>query len=114
MDFAKDFAEKALKTSMLKNHTDKDTLATEIAENLRSASTYFTHGRTISAQTIKNNPPLNNLVVDELLLDDDEWKMMFELYLRCELFLDMDNQGDSRKGKIFESSSFSMKAEFPT
>lgn len=113
MDFAKDFAEKALKNSMLKNHADKDTLATEIAENLRSASTYFTHGRTISAQTIKNNPPLDKLVVDELLLDDEEWNMIFELYLRSELFLDMDNKGSSRKGKLFESASFSMKAEFP-
>jgi hypothetical protein len=99
---------------MLKGHADKDNLATEIAENLRSASTYFTHGRTISAQTIKANPPLSNLVVDELLLESDEWRMIFELYIRCELYLDMDNKPEVRKGKLFESASFSMKAEFPT
>lgn len=113
MEFAKDFATKALKSSMLSGNPNADSLAREIAENLSSASTYFTHGRTISAQAIKNNPPLNNLVIDELLLDSDEWRMIFELYIRCELFLDMDNKGNTRKGKLFESSAFSMKAEFP-
>lgn len=114
MDFARDFAIKALRNNMLKNHANAEELATKIAENLRSASTYFTHGRTISAQTIKNNPPLDNLVVDELDMNSDEWKKIFELYTRCELFLDMDNRAETRKGKLFESATFSMKAEFPT
>ena len=113
LKFAEDFAIKALKNNMLKGKKDAVSLATEIAQNLNSASTYFTHGRTISAQVIKNNPPLNQLVVDELPLDSDEWKKLFELYTRCELFLDMDNSGNTRKGKLFETSSFSMKMDFP-
>ena len=99
---------------MLKGKPNAANLAKRIANNLSSAGAYFTHGRTISAQAIKSKTPLNNLVVDELSMDDEEWKMIFELYTRCELFLDMDNKEDSRKGKLFESASFSMKAEFPT
>jgi ClpP class serine protease len=113
MDFAKDFAIKALKNYMLNGKKDSDKTAEQIAENLCSASTYFTHGRTISAQAIRNNPPLNNLVVDELDLDSEQWKKIFQLYIRCELFLDMDNSASKRKGKVFESESFSMQAEFP-
>jgi ClpP class serine protease len=114
MEFSKDFAVKALKNSMLRGKHNAQSLAKKIAENLSSASTYFTHGRTISAQAIKNNPPLNNLVIDELALDSEDWRMIFELYIRCEVFLDMDNKGNTRKGKLFEAASFSMKAEFPS
>lgn len=36
----------------------------------------------------------------KLITDSDEWKKIFELYIRSELFLDMDNQPDRRKGKL--------------
>lgn len=114
LHFAEDFAVKALKNNMLNGKPNAARLARRIARNLNSASTYFTHGRTISAQVIKNNPPLNELVVDELDMNSDEWKQLFELYTRCELFLDVDNTGNSRKGKLFETATFSMKMEFPS
>jgi len=114
ISFATDFATKALENNMLKGKRDAHDLANRIALNLSSASTYFSHGRTISAQVIKNNPPLNEMLVDELTIESEDWKMIFELYLRCELFLDMDNQKNQRKGKLYESATFSMKASFPT
>jgi len=113
LHFAEDFAVKALKNNMLHGKPNSARLARRIARNLNSASTYFTHGRTISAQVIRNNRPLNELVVEELDMNSDEWKSIFELYTRCELFLDSDNDGNTRKGKLFETATFSMKMEFP-
>jgi ClpP class serine protease len=113
IDFAKDFVRKYLVANMLKNNRDAASLANEIAEDLTSASKYFIHGRTISARAINENHPLNKLNVRELKKDSDEWKLYFELYLRSELFLDMDNKPNQRKGKLFESSEFSMVTSFP-
>lgn len=113
MQFAKDFAKKALSKYMLKNEKDPEQLANQIANDLTSASKYFTHGRTISAQFMKQNPPLDKLKLEDLQKESEQWKMLFELYLRSELFLDMDNQPQQRKGKLFETANFSMVTSFP-
>lgn len=112
MLFAKDFAEKSLSQYML--NAQPQQLAKDIANDLTSASKYFTHGRTISAQFIKNSPPLDKLNVEVLEKNSVEWKMLFELYLRSELFLDMDNQPQQRKGKLIEAATFSMWNFFPS
>ncbi len=113
MNFAKDFATKALASFMLRGKENASALAQEIANDLSSASKYFTHGRTISAKAIKTAPPLNHLNIEELPMDREEWQLLFELYLRTEIFLDMDNQGNQRKGKLFESANFSMVTSYP-
>ena len=113
ISFAKDFTIKYLQKFMLKKLNDAHSLAESIANDLTSASKYFTHGRTISARAIKDNPPLDKLNVQELPKESDEWKMLFELYLRSELYLDMDNQPHQRKGKLFEAAKFSMVTSFP-
>jgi ATP-dependent protease ClpP protease subunit len=113
MLFAKDFAVKYLQKYMLNKEKDAHVLADSIAKDLTSASKYFTHGRTISARAMKENPPLDKLSVQELSKESEEWKMLFELYLRSELYLDMDNQPHQRKGKLFEAGKFSMVTSFP-
>ncbi|MFH0991238.1 MAG: ATP-dependent Clp protease proteolytic subunit [bacterium] len=116
MAFAKDCAKKFLCKYMLKDHKDAKMKADAIAEDLTSTSKYFTHGRTINAKHIKENVPenlLKDLNVKELSKESDDWKLLFELYLRAELFLDMDSQPQQRKGKLFETSTFSMINFFP-
>lgn len=113
MEFAKDFARKALSKYMLRGQQDAEALADQIANDLTLASKYFTHGRTISAQLIKQNPPLDKLLLLDLPKESEEWKLLFELYLRSELFLDMDNQPQQRKGKLVEAAEFSMVTFFP-
>lgn len=113
MLFAKDFAIKYLQKYMLSKEKDSHNLADSIAKDLTSASKYFTHGRTISARAIKENPPLDKLNLQELLKEREDWKMLFELYLRSELYLDMDNQPHQRKGKLFETAKFSMVTSYP-
>jgi ATP-dependent protease ClpP protease subunit len=112
--FAKDFATKSLEKYMLREKENAHELAERIATDLCSASEYFTHGRTISAGFIKNRPQLNELKVDVLSKESQDWKMLLELYIRCELYLDMDNKPGVRKSKLYESASFSMTGEAPT
>jgi ClpP class serine protease len=113
MMFAKDFATKCLSKCMLSGQPDAENLSAQIAQNLCSTSTYFTHGRTISAQFMKDHPPLDKLNVEYLEKESEVWSLLFELYLRCELFLDMDNQPGQRKGKLFEAGKFSMVSLLP-
>lgn len=116
MKFAKDFGKKYLLKYMLKSKENSEMLAEGIAKNLTSASQYFTHGRTINAQHIKNQSEenvLKHLNVEELQKESEEWKLIFELYLRSELYLDMDNSQQQRKGKLFETATFSMVTSFP-
>lgn len=113
MAFAKDFATKSLEKYMLRNKQGSHDLAERIALDLCSASKYFSHGRTISAQVIKSTSPLNELDVENLPKESEDWGLLFELYLRSELFLDMDNQPKQRKGKLYESASFHMTSHYP-
>jgi len=116
MEFAKDCARKFLCKYMLKDKKDAKTKADSIALDLTSTSKYFTHGRTINATHIKENIPenlLKDLSIKELPKESDDWKLLFELYLRAELFLDMDPQPQQRKGKLFETATFSMINFFP-
>jgi len=114
--FAKDCAKKFLCKYMLKNTQDAETKATAIAKDLTTASKYFTHGRTINVKQIMEDVPENSLKplsIKELKKETDDWKLIFELYLRSELFLDMDNLPQQRKGKLLETSAFSMVSSFP-
>ena len=116
IDFAKDCVEKFLCKYMLKETVDPKTKANAIAKDLTTTSKYFTHGRTINVKQITEDAPENSLkplCIKELKKESDEWKLLFELYLRSELFLDMDNLPQQRKGKLLETSTFSMVSSFP-
>jgi len=116
MAFAKDFARKYLSEHMLKQMPGARELADAIANDLTSTSKYFTHGRTIDIRHIKDasdDNKLKHLAVEEFKKESDDWKLLFELYLRSELFLDMDNSPQQRKGKLFETGAFSMVTSFP-
>ncbi len=113
IDFALDFATKNLSRYMFKKKTDGSQLASTVAANLCGTGKYFLHGRTISAQTIKSSSELSPLNVVALDKEDPQWKALYELYLRAEVFLDMADAPNIRRGKLFESSNFSMYRNYP-
>jgi ClpP class serine protease len=116
MLFGQDCVVKLLCKYMLKDDPDKEQKANDIAKDLTSTSKYFSHGRTINVRQIHDvasDNCLKDLKVTELDKGSEDWKQLFELYLRAEMFLDMDNHPTQRKGKLFETSEFSMMNSYP-
>jgi hypothetical protein len=105
MDFAVDMGIKWLSKYMLKAETNAEEKAKNTANTLRSVSKYLLHGRMINADELQRNPDIH-LKVKKLEKDNPLWKLIWELYVRCEIFLNM--AGDGPKVKIIESADRSI------
>ncbi len=77
--------------------------AFKVVKFLSNVEEHITHGRLISAAELKENcePPLN---VDELPENDGFWQLLWELYVRCEVFL----KSAPPKAKLIETADVSI------
>ena len=77
--------------------------ADRVIQFLSNVVEHITHGRLISAKELKKHttPALN---VVELTEQDEFWQLLWELYVRCEVFL----KSAPPKAKLIESSDVSM------
>jgi hypothetical protein len=101
MDFAVDMGIKWLSKFMLKDEENAKEKAKNTANTLRSVSKYLLHGRMINADELIKHPDIH-LKVKKLEKDDPLWKLIWELYVRCEIYLNM--AGDGPKVKLIESA----------
>lgn len=107
MQFARDFAEKQLRTHMFKAEYPNDLAGwdqriTSIISNLTSSSRHLTHGRMITSQHIRTDTELQHLKVRDLPNDDDYWVALNELFLRTELVAQQMDVGKILFAKSFE------------
>lgn len=104
--FGKDMVSKHLKKHMLPrllDGADPRTLgqaATRIAGNLSQANKRFSHGRMIGAEESKEELHLDVEILDQ---EDERWKLIWEIWVRMEIFLQTQPVEDGRYGpaKIF-------------
>jgi len=77
--------------------------ADRVIQFLSNVAEHITHGRLILAKELKKHaePPLH---VVELTEQDEFWQLLWELYVRCEVFL----KSAPPKAKLIESSDVSM------
>jgi len=86
MNFARDMS-KWLATYMLADkQKEAKKLAKVTTEALCMANRFFSHGRMITAHEIEGNPDIH-LKIDYLEKDSEHWGLLWELYVRCEVFL---------------------------
>jgi hypothetical protein len=107
MQFARDFAEKQLRTHMFKKECPEDSTAwnrriDSIISNLTSSSKHLTHGRMITSQHIRNDGDLKHLKIRDLPNDDAYWTALNELFLRTEIVAQQMNVGKILFAKTFE------------
>lgn len=101
--FAIDLVKKWLPENMLKAKNHKESLksrklkANAIAKNLSSANTRFTHGRMISIDECKNI----GLNIVELKKEDNFWNLLWELYVRAEVFMMINSKENQQTSKLF-------------
>ena len=113
MGFARDVASKWLKNCMLKKINDKSVrtrLANRIAKKLSSAQDYLSHGRMINASEILATRDLNKLAIELMQKEDNLWNIIWEIYVRSEVFLSMNPDPQQIKAKLFESSNSTLTA----
>lgn len=112
MNFAKDVASKWLFNYMLKgkiaNDAARKIMADTIADKLSSAKKYLSHGRMINAAEIMADADLKNLQITRLNPDDARWNLLWEIYVRSEVFLSMNPNPQMIKAKLFESTNSSL------
>lgn len=101
--FAIDVVKKWLPENMLKRKYPKESLkkrklkANTIAKNLSSANTRFTHGRMISVDECKRI----DLNIAELKKEDALWNLIWELYVRAEVFMMINSKENQQPSKLF-------------
>jgi len=114
MNFAKDVASKWLFNHMLKekipDDTARDSMAKIIATKLSSANTYLSHGRMINVAEIMKDNDLKNLKIVHLKPNDPLWNILWEIYVRSEVFLGINPNPQVMKAKLFESANSSLAA----
>jgi len=78
-------------------------LADKVIDFLSNVEEHITHGRLILARELIQHcvPPLE---VVELSEEDDFWQLLWELYVRCEVFLKLEPP----KAKLIETSEVSI------
>lgn len=77
--------------------------ADKVVDFLCNVQEHITHGRLISAREVQDNcSPI--LYVEELRENDDLWQLIWELYVRCEVFVNMQ----PAKAKMIETADVSI------
>lgn len=112
MNFARDVVSKWMNNYMLKEKISDEFQRQEkagvIAKKLSSAATYLSHGRMINIHDIQADDDLKYLQIDEIKKEDPLWNLLWEIYVRSEVFLSLNNQPNQIKAKLFESSNSSL------
>jgi hypothetical protein len=112
MAFARDIASKWLDKYMLKSKikdaAKRKKLAEAIASKLSSAEKYLSHGRMINANSIMDDDDLKKLEIRQLQKNDPLWHLLWEIYVRSEVYLGLNQNPQQIKAKLFESSSSSL------
>jgi hypothetical protein len=116
IDFSRDIAKKFLPDQLRakaaaegKQAPPKKALesaAAQIADNLLSEHTRFSHGRLIGAVEARDDVGLNVLLLGD---DDLSWKAYWELYVRAEVYLQVLS-GEMRPAKLFFDHSSTLPA----
>lgn len=105
--FGKDMVSKHLRSYMLPRvlkEANARTLgqrASQIANNLSQANRRFSHGRMIAAEECRDDLKLD---VEVLEKDDERWKLIWEIWVRMEIFLQTfptPNNDSPSPAKIF-------------
>ncbi len=103
LNFAIDLVKKWLPQYMLKNKNPKWTStklkrrATAIAKNLSSADKRFAHGRMIGPQECEDL----GLNIQPLAKEESSWSVLWEIYLRAEIFLMVNSNPQQQAVKLF-------------
>lgn len=81
--------------------------AKQIARKLLSKQLFPVHGHFISATSAKNDLDLD---IDELDMNDDLWKLIWQYYIRCDVQMNMPvpNAPQHVRVKLFKSSAQSL------
>lgn len=107
-DFAKQFAKKQLQTHMFATEFTADAAAwgakiDNIVQNLTTSGKYLSHGKTITASDISNDPELRCLIVKSLPGSDPYWLALDDLLQRTDVVAKTQNFG-----KILMAGDFQM------
>jgi len=111
MNFARNVGSRFLSKYMLENMKNKikrEDLASKIAGTLSSAETYLSHGRMITAKDISAHEDLKKLKIEYLDQKNDLWNIIWEIYMRSEVFLSINPNPQQTKAKLFESADSSL------
>jgi len=86
-----------------KPQEEAEQLADKVIRFLSNVEEHITHGRLISARELARHcvPPLH---IIELSEEDEFWQLLWELYVRCEVFLKLPPP----KAKLIESADVSI------
>jgi hypothetical protein len=108
MTFAKQVGKKWIAGRLTAKGEDKrkaKRAADKVVTFLSKVEEHITHGRLILASELKKNcsPPLDIVELEET---NQEWQLLWELYVRCEVFL-MTN-GNPPKAKLIETADVSI------
>ncbi len=103
MGLAMDMAKKWMAKYMLRGQPQATRKAGLTAKALSSTSRYFTHGRYISGEELKNATGIH-LEIELLSQDDPLWEMITELYVRTEIYM----RSTPPLVKLIESSTLSI------
>jgi hypothetical protein len=106
MTFAKQLGRKWIASRLAAKGFSKDDAeqqADKVIKFLSNVEEHITHGRLILARELKSNcePPLGIAELDE---EDESWQLLWELYVRCEVFL----ASNPPKAKLFETADVSI------
>lgn len=114
MGFSRNVASKWLSSYMLKgkikDSKKRSECADKIAKKLSSAEEYLSHGRMINAHDIQSDNDLKNLEIDVLDKQCKLWNLLWEIYVRSEVFLSINPNPQQIKAKLFESFNSSLTA----
>lgn len=103
LNFAIDLVKKWLPQHMLKLKNpgliteQLDSKAVQIAKNLSSADVRFAHGRMIGPSECESLG-LNILILQK---EDPSWNLLWEIYLRAEIFLMINSNPQQQASKVF-------------
>jgi len=110
MEFAKKVGRKWIAgrlTAKSVNQSDADNQADKVISFLCDVEQHILHGRLILAGEFKKHccPPLE---VESLEETDELWQLLWQLYVRCEVFLMMPNPIPVPKAVLIETSQVSL------
>jgi hypothetical protein len=106
MTFARQLGRKFIVEGKFRRGLGRDEarpLADKVVDFLSNVEEHISHGRLISARELRQNctPPLE---VVELPEDDGFWQLLWELYVRCEVYL----KHQQPKAKMIETADVSI------
>ncbi len=110
MEFAKKVGRKWIAGRLMGKalpQKDAEAQADKVISFLSNVEQHILHGRLILAGEFKNNccPPLE---IENLEENQEQWQLLWQLYVRCEVFLMMPNPMPVPKAVLIETSQVSL------